>query len=596
MPGISAKPVNYMALNEHTLQQALHTTTAYLLARRNNVGYWEGYLSSSALSTATAISALALAHNTDDCPLISRGVSWLLRTQNADGGWGDSETSPSNLATTLLVISALRLSTLPATDALSLADGYLLQQTRAQPGDLVAAVRAVYGADRTFAVPILMNCALAGLVRWEEIPGLPFHLALLPQRWYRTLKLHVVSYALPALIAIGLLLHAKHHARNILRPCFDACVIPTVLSRLAALQPSRGGFLEATPLTSFVAMSLLAYGATELPVTRHCLDFLRAAQRDDGSWPIDTNLSVWVTSTAMSALLHAQALSVEDANTLRQWLLAQQYTSMHHFTQALPGGWGWTHLPGGVPDADDTAGAIIALSLLGEDQGIAQGVNWLLALQNDDGGWPTFCRGWGQLPFDKSSPDITAHSLRALQAANLPTSTSIEQATTRGFQYLQQVQQSDGSWIPLWFGNQQAEKHQNPVLGAARVLLAYAAFKRRDKCALHGVQYLLAAQQSDGGWGGDARCPSSVEETALAISALTEWLEIPTVDVALAQGITYLLRRIEEGSWTQPAPIGLYFASLWYSEQLYPIVWTIEALARTKEKLNSIRQFPAERP
>ncbi len=39
---------------------------------------------------------------------------------------------------------------------------------------------------------------------------------------------------------------------------------------------------------------------------------------------------------------------------------------------------------------------------------------WLLDLQNRDGGWPTFCRGWGTLPFDRSSCDLTAHALRAL--------------------------------------------------------------------------------------------------------------------------------------------------------------------------------------
>ncbi|MEZ6048428.1 MAG: hypothetical protein R3C11_23220 [Planctomycetaceae bacterium] len=41
-------------------------------------------------------------------------------------------------------------------------------------------------------------------------------------------------------------------------------------------------------------------------------------------------------------------------------------------------------------------------------------MNWLLDLQNRDGGWPTFCRGWGALPFDRSAPDLTAHALRAL--------------------------------------------------------------------------------------------------------------------------------------------------------------------------------------
>ena len=75
-----------------------------------------------------------------------------------------------------------------------------------------------------------------------------------------------------------------------------------------------------------------------------------------------------------------------------------------------------------MPDADDTPGALLALLQLGtvesadaRSRGIA-GVRWLLDLQNRDGGIPTFCRGWGALPFDRSSPDLTAHTLRAWSA------------------------------------------------------------------------------------------------------------------------------------------------------------------------------------
>ena len=46
-------------------------------------------------------------------------------------------------------------------------------------------------------------------------------------------------------------------------------------------------------------------------------------------------------------------------------------------------------------------------------EGVAEGLKWLLGLQNSDGGIPTFCRGWGTLPFDRSSPDLTAHAIRA---------------------------------------------------------------------------------------------------------------------------------------------------------------------------------------
>ena len=64
-------------------------------------------------------------------------------------------------------------------------------------------LRQRYGKDKTFAVPILTNYALAGLVDWSEVAPLPFELACVPQHFYRWTRMPVVSYAVPALVAIG---------------------------------------------------------------------------------------------------------------------------------------------------------------------------------------------------------------------------------------------------------------------------------------------------------------------------------------------------------------------------------------------------------
>ena len=552
----------------------------HLLALRRPEGYWEGCLSASALSTATAVSALSLAGLSDDESHIRAGVDWLTCTQNADGGWGDTIDSPSNLATTMLGLSALQLSALPATEVIARARQHLADTVGNTPTALLTAIQHCYGNDRTFAVPILINCALAGLLPWKEIPELPFELAVVPSSWYKTLRLHVVSYAMPALIAIGLLLHEKHPTRHQLKRHFRSKVITAALSRLTKLQPSHGGFLDAAPLTAFVAMSLLASSHREHPVAGNCLNFLRNSQRGDGSWPIDSNLSVWITSNAVSALAQHGAMYGELPSSTRIWMLSQQYQRIHRYTNAAPGGWGWTHLPGGVPDADDTAGAILALQALGEESGIMAGVAWLLGMQNADGGWPTFCRGWGHLPFDKSSPDITAHALRALHAVAATSSRRrIRHAIANGYRYLKNKQRPDGSWVPLWFGNQAAVHQQNPVFGTARVLLSY---QDQPQCpeALAGIQFLLASQNTDGGWGGDARTPTSTEETAVVISGLCTFRQHPGVEEALACALDQLVARIEDGRWKKPTPIGLYFASLWYAETHYPILWTVEALGR----------------
>ena len=92
---------------------------------------------------------------------------------------------------------------------------------------------------------------------------------------------------------------------------------------------------------------------------------MQSAVRPDGSWPIDTNLSTWVTTLSINALSDSGEYFGELAHPMRRWLLDQQYREVHPFTSAAPGGWGWTPLPGAVPDADDTSGALLALRNLG---------------------------------------------------------------------------------------------------------------------------------------------------------------------------------------------------------------------------------------
>ena len=85
---------------------------------------------------------------------------------------------------------------------------------------LRSAILRRYGKDRTFSVPILTVLALTGKlgddasVAWRSIPQLPFELAAVPHAWFQHLRLPVVSYALPALIAIGQVRHHFAPSRN----------------------------------------------------------------------------------------------------------------------------------------------------------------------------------------------------------------------------------------------------------------------------------------------------------------------------------------------------------------------------------------------
>jgi squalene-hopene/tetraprenyl-beta-curcumene cyclase len=569
------------------------------------------------LSTATAVTALIVSSR-DLAPArlqtqIRLGLNWLAAHANADGGWGDTSRNLSNLSTTTLCWAAFgaarALPALPADqygDVVSHAEDWIQHHVGGlDPDRLGRAIIARYGKDRTFSVPILTMCALAGRLgsgrgAWRRIIPLPFELAACPPGWFAALRLPVVSYALPALIAIG---QARHHhapSRNPLTRWLRHLTRQRTLRVLSRIQPANGGFLEATPLTSFVTMSLAGSGQADHPVARKGVDFLLASQRPDGSWPIDTNLATWVTTLSVNAL-GPDALNPTAADAIRDWLFRQQFRTTHPYTQAAAGGWAWTDLPGGVPDADDTAGALLALHTLRPGHKAARqqipdavlaGLNWLLDLQNRDGGIPTFCRGWGTLPFDRSSADITAHALRAwwawTEAAPPALQRRLRLATERGLKFLEHTQHADGSWAPLWFGNQHAADETNRVYGTARVVNALAQIhgiqmssSRAAGILLRtGGQWLSNAQNSDGGWGGAPAIASSVEETALAVEALVlahhAGIDLPKA--RLAAGLAWLVDRVESGRWQETSPIGFYFARLWYFERLYPLIFTVGAL------------------
>ena len=579
-------------IDRSRLENAYQKARADLLSERLEAGGWEGELSSSALSTATAVSALScvLRGNRSSGPaeelrsLVGCGLDYLGRTQNEDGGWGDTDRSLSNIATTMLVRAAVHLAERPGdfSEALWSAEAYLDAQ-----GNIVGLKRR-YGRDKTFAVPILTNCALAGLVPWSEVSPLPFELACFPHGLYRFLRLPVVSYAIPALVAIG---QARYAHRKPLNPLAwiarSIARIPS-LRVVERMQPQSGGFLEATPLTSFVVMSLASIGQADHPIVRRGVQFLRDSVRDDGSWPIDTNLATWVTTLSINALDdHSKPAVGYDC---LDWLFRCQHRVRHPFTNADPGGWGWTDLSGAVPDADDTPGALLALSRLHRHASYDQaerirdaakmGIEWLLDLQNRNGGWPTFCRGWGKLPFDRSSNDLTAHALRALHAWRSLIPDRITRAIQRGFSFLEREQRSDGSWVPLWFGNQYRDDEENPVYGTARVLLAYRDLGRRqDDAVKNGVKFLVAQQGDDGGWGA-APCGkvSSVEETAVTLEALLGFDTGKSAQLVIQKGLEWLIHAVEQDRHRESTPIGFYFARLWYYERLYPLIFTVSAL------------------
>lgn len=612
-------------MDKASFDRTLEATQAALLSKQNEQGVWKGHLSSSALATATAVCALTLVNQKKYQHLIDRGLNWIAEHANADGGWGDAALCKSNISATVLCwasFGAVAGADQKYREVIDRAQSWLINKAKGlEPELLMHALDERYGQDRTFSVPIISMCVISGRFgaqkqAWRKVRPLPFELAILPGRLYKMLRLEVVSYALPALIAIG---QSRFHfspPRNPLRRLLRHLAKKKTLSILDRIQPDSGGYLEAITLTSFVIMNLTAIGLTNHPVVGKGAEFLESTVRSDGSWPIDSNLSTWVTTLAVNALAidpeFTRKLSCHQRARIQRWLTSQQTQQVHRYTGARPGGWAWTDAPGGVPDADDTAGALLALKSLALDEGEAlhraeAGLVWLVELQNHDGGIPTFCRGWQKMPFDRSGNDLTAHALAAWGAwrsrVNGNLQSRLGRAIGRAIAYLQNTQTKDGSWPALWFGNQYAPNEQNHTYGTARVLSALMSLEDpyQESVSLmitRGTDWLVRAQNDDGGWGGaggtGCNIPSSLEETSLAVAALAKLLAdhcpvdspMPSrqkLADSIRAGVDWLIDNTQEGQNITASPIGFYFAKLWYFEELYPLIFIVGALQQVKK-------------
>ena len=104
------------------------------------------------------------------------------------------------------------------------------------------------------------------------------------------------------------------------------------------------------------------------------------------------------------------------------------------------------------------------------------------------------------------------------------------------------------------------------------------------------MEWLLATQASDGGFGPAVSLPTSIEETALAVEALASVIpdladsqQSGQTSAAVVQGLEWLMQATAGGSQFPAAPIGLYFAKLWYFEDLYPLSFTVAACERAQQ-------------
>jgi squalene-hopene/tetraprenyl-beta-curcumene cyclase len=235
-------------------------------------------------------------------------------------------------------------------------------------------------------------------------------------------------------------------------------------------------------------------------------------------------------------------------------------------------------------------------------------VQWLLGMQNRDGGWAAFDRNINRqlltkVPFadhnamlDPSCPDITARVLEALgyfgfRADHAP----VKKALT----FLERTQEPAGGWIGRW--------GVNYIYGTWQVLsgLDSIGFDSEHPMVRKAVAWLKQVQQPGGGWGETCR---SYDDPSLAgkgtpTASQTAWalLGLLAADEAnsdsVRSGIAYLVATQQaDGNWHEEQFTGTGFPKVFYLKyHLYSLYFPLMALARyAREKGDKMKRLMGE--
>jgi squalene/oxidosqualene cyclase-like protein len=313
---------------------------------------------------------------------------------------------------------------------------------------------------------------------------------------------------------------------------------------------------------------------------------------------------------------------------------AAKYESLElrkkYFRHVSQGGWPFSTSAHGWPISDCTSEGLKAVLVLRRlpcivdgiedniirnisDERLYDGINVVLTMQNDDGGWATYENtrgsGWyeglnpsevfGEIMIDYSYVECTSASLCCLvdfkqQFPNHRTS-EVNQAIKLGRSFVRAIQRPDGSWYGswaccftygTWFGIE---------------ALVYGFHSSNDsiyqsKPVVKAVEFLLSKQNDNGGWGEDfTSCydksyaingakkygtdGSSIVQTSWALLALLA-AKCKNIE-AISRGAKFLQQmQTDNGDWPQEGISGVFNRACGITYTQYRNVFCLWALGR----------------
>ena len=618
----------------------------YLLSLQASEGYWLGELEADTTLESDYIFYLHVIGKARP-ERIEKLANYVRPRQLDDGGWNIYFGGPSELNATIKAYVALRL-------AGDLADSDHLNRACDRIHNL-GGLEASNSYTRLYL-------ALVGAVGWNMVPAVPPELMLLPN-WFAINIYEMSSWTRGIVIPLTILYAHKPRfnvpdgisveplyrdpSRKALSLEWDKQLfswrnfflaldrglklyerVPWKPLRQRALRQAGEWMLEhlerseglaaiyPAMMNSIFALLALGHSPDDPLTAREIGEFSRFEIEQEDTIRVQPCVSpVWDTAIAMVAL--EEAGLPPDHPALVQaadWLLENQILGSGDWVRktpgVAPGGWAFEFRNDFFPDVDDTAFVLMALQRVDYpdkariEAATRRGLQWLLAMQNRDGGWGAFDHNNDRqflchIPFadhnamiDPSTADVTARVVECLGRHGWPAS---HRVIRRAVQFLLKDQTSEGAWFGRW--------GVNYVYGTSGVLRALetVALTARQYCQ-RAVGWLRAVQNPDGGFGESiasyydparkGQGDSTASQTAWGLIGLLAAGD-PLQDPAITRAVNHLVGQQQaDGSWAESEFTGTGFPCVFYLKyHLYRNYFPLYALARYRNTATGIAQY-----
>jgi squalene-hopene/tetraprenyl-beta-curcumene cyclase len=621
------------SLNDR-LSEALESTSGWLLERQHDLGYWVGELEGDTILESEYVLLMAYLGRQDE-PVCAKACQYIREKQLPGGGWAIYPGGPCEVSASVKAYFALKL-------AGHAPDEPLMERAR-------EAVLAAGGAQASNSFT-RFYLALLGQIDYDDCPSVPPELVLLPSwlnfslaamsAWTRTIvvPLSIISAfkpvrQLPPEQGVAELFRSdlpRRPSRRTRTPVSWANFFLAVdaglkwADRLLPRSWRRPGIQAAHRWILDHCENTDGLGAIFPPmistvIAFECLGYTRDSAlvqwalrqlegliiEERGTVRLQPCLSpVWDTAITTIALADAGLPGYHPAQRAAVcWLLDKEVRRPGDWVVRRrgvePTGWHFQFHNERYPDLDDTAMVLLALQRTNLAAGAEvreatrRGVDWLLAMQNRDGGWAAYDvdidnEVLTKVPFadhnamlDPSCADITARVLELLGTLGYRAD---HPAVAAALAYLWRTQERQGCWYGRW--------GVNYIYGTWQVLQGLRAldYPMAHPALVKAANWLEAVQQPSGGWG--ESCESYDDPTLMGqgepTASQTAWAVLAlvaagrTAGAPVRRGIEYLLQtRKLDGSWDEACYTGTGFPRVFYLKyHLYRINFPLMALAR----------------